>query len=157
IPAESADLRRGDVPVFTTRPDSTDLWTSSGERIGGFFELTSLSSVKDRINEAGDADLCRQAWFIRASMASLSVGHARETPAAGQVSSAELAAAMREDFISAARMVGDKLEMLAIEQSGETAWIGLVLIDGNSWSLLPLSFDLYGGTLGISLFLGYLG
>ena len=28
IPAELKDLQRGDIPVFTSRPNSRDLWTS---------------------------------------------------------------------------------------------------------------------------------
>src|SRR5262249_52281577 len=156
IAAETGDLRRGDVPVFTTRPDSTELWTSSDERMASFFEESSLSSARERIAEASDSDLSRQTWFIRASMASLTVGHAHDVGTPTSTDAAELPA-QPDDFIAVASMVGDKLEMLAIEQRDENAWIGLVLMDGSSWSLLPLSFDLYGGTLGILFFLGYLG
>jgi type 2 lantibiotic biosynthesis protein LanM len=156
VPAESADLLRGDVPVFTTRPDSTELCTSRGERFAGFFQNSSLAMVKQRLAEAGDNDLSRQTWMIRASMASMTVGHNQSAGAAGATPS-NLPIASPDDFLAAARSVGDKLELLAIEQNDDVAWIGLVLMDGNSWSLLPLSFDLYGGTLGIILFLAYLG
>jgi type 2 lantibiotic biosynthesis protein LanM len=155
-PFESADLHRGDVPVFTSRPDSMDIYTSTGERIAAFFQNSSLSMVKQRLNEACDEDLSRQTWMIRASMASMTVGHNRSTTNAATAPS-PLSMASPEDFIAAARLVGDRLEVLAIEQKNEVAWIGLVLVGGNSWSLLPLSFDLYGGTLGILLFLAYLG
>ena len=156
VPFESADLRRGDVPVFTSHPASMDICTSTGERIAGFFQNSSLSMVKQRLNEASDHDLSRQTWMIRASMASMSVGHNRSAAPDGAASLTP-SVATPDDFLAAARLVGDRLEMLAIEQKDEVAWIGLVLVDGNSWSLLPLSFDLYGGTLGILLFLAYLG
>jgi type 2 lantibiotic biosynthesis protein LanM len=157
VPAETADLRRGDVPVFTTRPDSTDIRTSTGDRIRSFFEASSLATVEQRLGEASENDLSRQTWFIRASMASLTVGHDNGVSGSPRTRPAAITTAQSADFIAAARAVGDKLEVLAIEQRDEIAWIGLVLVDGNSWSLLPLSFDLYGGTLGILFFLAYLG
>jgi type 2 lantibiotic biosynthesis protein LanM len=157
IPAESADLRRGDVPVFTTRPDSTDIWTSTGQRLASFFETPSLAAVRQRLEEADESDLERQIWFIRASMASLAVEHDGRGATGARGNVAGIQSAATDDIIAAAKKVGDKLDMLAIEQGDDVAWIGLVLVDGRSWSLLPLSFDLYGGTLGILLFLGYLG
>ena len=33
IPAERQDLWKGDIPIFTTRPGSRDLWTSANEHI----------------------------------------------------------------------------------------------------------------------------
>src|SRR5206468_3123474 len=33
IPAEVRDIQNGDVPVFTSRPNSRDLWTSEGNRM----------------------------------------------------------------------------------------------------------------------------
>jgi type 2 lantibiotic biosynthesis protein LanM len=90
-------------------------------------------------------------------MASLTVEHSGRGSTSARGSLAGTRSAGADDFIAAAKAVGDKLEMLAIEQGDDVAWIGLVLAGGRSWSLLPLSFDLYGGTLGILLFLGYLG
>ena len=45
IPAERADLLRGDVPFFTARPGCRDLFTSQGEAIPGFFQESSLEVV----------------------------------------------------------------------------------------------------------------
>src|SRR5262245_11228635 len=40
IPAEQADLQKGDIPFFGARPDSKHLWTSSGELIQDFLSQT---------------------------------------------------------------------------------------------------------------------
>ncbi len=40
MPAERRDLWRGDVPYFSTRTDSVDLWTSTGERIANALEVS---------------------------------------------------------------------------------------------------------------------
>ena len=46
IQAETEDLEHGDVPVFTSRPNSRDLWTSTGERIADFYSEPSLASAR---------------------------------------------------------------------------------------------------------------
>jgi len=67
ITAEREDLWRGDVPVFTTRPGSRDLWDSRGRRIPEACDEPSLDSVRRRLREMDAADLDRQTWFLRAS------------------------------------------------------------------------------------------
>ncbi len=51
IAAERADLLAGDIPLFTTRPDSCDLFTSRGETIADFFEESALDLVSKRIQQ----------------------------------------------------------------------------------------------------------
>ncbi len=67
--AEDADLLRQDIPLFTTRPASRDLWTSSGERIVAFFEQTGVELVRQRLRQLGPADLQQQLTIIRATFA----------------------------------------------------------------------------------------
>jgi type 2 lantibiotic biosynthesis protein LanM len=67
IPAEHQDLQNGDIPIFTARPNSRDLWTSSRQRIADFFEEPGIVRVRRRIQELGDRDCTQQLWFIRAS------------------------------------------------------------------------------------------
>ena len=72
IPAEHQDLQNGDIPIFTARPNSRDLWTSSHERIVDFFDEPGIVRVRRRIQELSDHDCPQQLWFIRASLATLS-------------------------------------------------------------------------------------
>jgi type 2 lantibiotic biosynthesis protein LanM len=67
--AERSDLLRGDIPLFTTRPASRDLWTSTGERIAKFFPHTGLELVRRRLQRLDQADLEKQLTIIRASFA----------------------------------------------------------------------------------------
>ena len=71
---ELADLQNADIPMFTTRPDSCHLWTSSGREITGFLREPGLALARRRIEQLGNDDLQRQLWFIRASLASLAPG-----------------------------------------------------------------------------------
>src|SRR5262249_52058536 len=74
LPAERRDLERGDVPRFTTRPGSGDLWTSPGERLKGGLPETGLVQARRRLGRMGDEDLDRQLWLVRASLATLDTG-----------------------------------------------------------------------------------
>jgi len=156
IAAEQADLRAGDIPVFYTHPASRSLWTSAGEQVNDLFDEPSFDTVQRRVAAFSENDLERQSWFIRASMTSLSAGMGHEKWR-GYKPAGETRDAGRDDLLTAAREIGDRLDVLAIRNVDLVSWIGVVMINERSWSLLPLGEDLYGGTLGIALFLAYLG
>jgi type 2 lantibiotic biosynthesis protein LanM len=154
IPAEREDLHRGDIPSFATRANSRDLWTSAGERIGDFFSQSGLSLVQRRLRQLSEDDLSRQLWFVRASLATLSMGF---DLAPGYQLTRPQTKAERERLLAAARSVGDHLESLALRNERGASWIGLSVSRKGTWSLLPMRFDLYGGLPGVALFLAYLG
>jgi type 2 lantibiotic biosynthesis protein LanM len=156
IPAERFDLWNGDVPMFTSLPPSRDLWTSTGERIGGVLDEPGMVRARRRFEAMGDDDLSRQLWFIRASLATLSPARPRPPQPVYQLPEAP-AKAGRSEFLAAARAVGDRLEKLAVHGEDDVSWIGLAAIQERTWSLVPLGTDLYDGLPGVALFLAYLG
>jgi type 2 lantibiotic biosynthesis protein LanM len=156
IAAEHADLHDGDIPLFTTRPDSHDLWSSAGERVADFFAEPGMVLVRRRLGQLGEADLARQLWFLRASLATLSTGTGAVQPVSPR-QPAPAAAADRQRLLAAASAIGDRLEALAMCEGDEATWIGLTLLNERQWVLLPLGADLYGGLPGVTLFLAHLG
>jgi lantibiotic modifying enzyme len=68
IAAEQYDLHQDDYPFFTTRPDSTNLWTSTGDQISGFLAEPGLETVKRRLAQLGKRDLKKQIRYIRAAI-----------------------------------------------------------------------------------------
>lgn len=156
IAAERADLWRGDIPMFVTRPSSRDVQGSGGDWIPGLLDRSGLDRVKARIAGFSEADLDWQSWIIRGSLSSLSVGD----PAAGPV---RPPAAVRPgsraigDPRAAAGAIGDRLAKLAIRHDQGVSWLGLTAFQERYWDLAPLGPDLYGGLSGIALFLAYLG
>src|ERR1017187_6467591 len=156
IPAEHQDLQNGDIPIFSTRPNSRDLWTSSRERIADFFDEPGIVRVRRRIQELGDRDCTQQLWFIRASLATLSKA-GDGTRRSGHFPTEASAPANRERLLCAARGVGDRLEELALRGEQDVSWIGLTLANEQDWVLAPLGLHLYHGLPGVALFLGYLG
>ena len=160
IPHERADLLGGDIPMFTTQPGSRDVWSSTGERIPNFLNDTGLSLVEQRLRRFGEEDLGQQLWFIRASLATLTLSRDdlmkwpsyRPVAPERELEGEEL----RERLLTEARKVGDRLEALALRGEDDVAWIGLAY-NNQQWGLVPLLEDLYGGACGLILSLAYLG
>jgi type 2 lantibiotic biosynthesis protein LanM len=162
IPAEHRELCAGDIPSFSARPGSADVWTSSGERIPDFFEEPPLAAVRRRLLTMDEDDLRRQSWLLRLSLGTRklnddAVGWTRYTPVAPEISGEPLPAAeLRQRLLSGARAVGDWFAEMAIREGRYATWIGLEFRE-KRWSMVPLPEDLYSGLPGVALFLGYLG
>ena len=153
---EREDLQHGDVPLFTTSPSSCDLWSSSQERIPGFFGEPAMAVVLRRIQALSELDCARQVWFIRASLATLSgAGEGNRRLIHHRIDAAAPADGAR--LLAAACSVGDRIKDLALRGEQDASWIGLTLANQKDWTLLPLWCDLYDGLPGVALFLAYLG
>jgi type 2 lantibiotic biosynthesis protein LanM len=160
IPFELRDLREGDVPLFTSRPASRDLFASRLDRIEGFFEQTGLELVESKLRSLSLEDSERQCWFIRASLSGL----AEDVRPVGQLPPLALtarASISKEELIESARKIGDRLEQMAYRGEDDALWLGLTFIPKKHrekhWALTPVGADLYDGLPGIALFLAHLG
>jgi type 2 lantibiotic biosynthesis protein LanM len=157
ISTEREDLLKGDIPLFTTRPESKDLYASSGQKIADFLDESSLVSVQRRVQQLSEADLQRQLWIIRASLTSLYLSTEEVKEHSSYNLTESLTIADFQSLLLAARAVGDRLENLALRGEQDASWIGLTLVNHRHWSVAPLGYDLYDGLPGVILFLAYLG
>ena len=123
-------------------------------RIANFFAEPSLSLVQRRVQQLSADDLTRQLWFIRASLATLSMDLNR-LPSYRLTEPSAMASQQR--LLEAAAAIGDHLETLALRSEQDVSWLGLTSSGGGHWSLAPLGIDLYDGLPGVALFLAYLG
>ena len=156
IGAEHRDLLNGDVPIFTTKPSSRHVWSSSRERFDDFFDEPGMVPVQRRLQQLSELDLSQQTWFIRASLATLSsaeIGSRRPRHYPSRASRT----ANRDLLLSAACRLGDKLDKLALRGQQDISWIGLTMTSRQNWTLLPVGLDLYDGLPGIALYFAYLG
>jgi type 2 lantibiotic biosynthesis protein LanM len=159
IKAERRDLSEGDVPIFTTCPVSSDLFTSDGEKIEKFFAKTGMALSRESIQGLSEEDRRRQVWFIRASLATLDLQEDNLTRSAyepvwptSNLSRKELAPLLIEE----ARRIGERLEELSLQDGTHATWIAFAYVK-KTWSLDALLEDLYAGSAGIILALAYLG
>lgn len=156
IPAEQRDLWRGDIPMFSTSPGSRAILTPEGERFEDFFDTPSLDLVRRRVEHLSDDDLVKQRWIIEASLATVlmdredKIGRPIHAPAVTQP-------VAREQLLALANSVGRRLAELSLQNEGGAYWLGVGPLDESTWGLYPSGTDLYAGTSGIALFLGYLG
>lgn len=158
IAAERADLQRGDIPLFTTRPASKALWTDTGVCLPDFFAHSSLDLVRQRLRALNEQDLVRQIWIIRACFASSAAqrgiaapadsgGHVRRPAGPGD----------REILLEQACAIGDRLDALALRAGPQADWLGLTRISKRSWQIAAAGLDLQSGLPGPILFLASLG
>lgn len=156
IHAEREDLWRGDIPMFTARPNSRDLWSSSGQPIADFCEQPGLVLVRRRVRALSEDDLARQLWVTQAALTTLSIGTAgAEWPTYPMIAPQRMAD--RHDLLATACAVGDRLATLALRDNHAVAWLGLQIARDDRWTLLPTGIALADGLPGIALFLAYLG
>lgn len=153
--AERRDLQGGDVPMFTTVPNSQDIIDSTGVRVENFYSQTGMDLVRQRLNELSDEDFARQEWFIRGSLTSLSIGTEYAKQRYYKLEEPRTAVD-RERLIGAAREIGDRLGSLALRGEDDASWLGVTLINDRNWALMPLGIDLYSGLSGVVLYLAYL-
>jgi type 2 lantibiotic biosynthesis protein LanM len=157
IPAELEDLWRGDVPLFTTQPDSRDLWSSAERHFAGVLNESGLECARRRLGQFGCEDLERQLWFLRGSVTTLA-SRTRAIARARRPRTAEPdPPPTREVLLAACFAVGDRLAATAFHGAEDITWIGLSLMREKQWVLVPLGLDLYDGVSGVALFLAYLG
>ncbi|MDI1465208.1 type 2 lanthipeptide synthetase LanM family protein [Catellatospora sp. KI3] len=152
---EIGQLRAGDIPFFTIRPDSVDLYSATGRRFDGALAEPGLASVRRNIAGTNEVDLADQEWIIRAAMATRdpadphTVDSATTAPAGALVPDTEL-------VLAAARGIGDQIVARAYREAGGAYWLGLELLDDRHWQLAPLGASLGTGYCGTALFLAEL-
>ena len=156
---EHADLINGDVPLFTSKPSSLDLFTAHGQTVPGFFRCSGLSSAIERIEAMSEDDLHRQRWVVDASLVALLPGiHIAPPPgtiAPDPVIMRGAAAPSRDAALNAARRVAERLGRLALRKEDRVSWLGLTLLRERDWTIQPVGSDLYSGAAGIAYFLAY--
>jgi type 2 lantibiotic biosynthesis protein LanM len=158
VPHEHADLRLGDIPMFTARPGERHLWSSSGECISDYFARDSLGEVLERLAAMDARDCARQAALIRNSMLSISRSREPVRAAPSQTAQRPSLEATPEDLLAAALSIGEHLQAQAIRGREDACWIGMNLDDLGQWrwSLSPLGPDVYEGVGGMALLFAFL-
>src|SRR5262249_23988722 len=155
VGAEVKDLQRGDVPLFTSRAESRDLWTSEGERIIEVFERPAVALVREGLRRMGEEDLARQEALIVTAIVASGDGAAQ---AEGVLPRRKPNVTRGSEPIDLARDVGDMLCRDALQNEGCASWIGTTPVGGEGRSSVhPLDLTLYEGVPGCALFLAYLG
>ncbi|WP_439656294.1 type 2 lanthipeptide synthetase LanM family protein [Lentzea sp. HUAS TT2] len=156
VPFEVSDLWRGDVPLFTCRPGSTDLWTASGLRLPGMLPEPGLHAVTRKILAMSEVDRHDQQWVITALLASRPrpVSHHSGVAVSGHVAPVDPDPAR---LLVAACGIADQILAHAFTGGDRVNWLGIELVDDRHWTVQPLGAGLSNGYTGVALFLAELG
>ncbi|MCQ4208729.1 type 2 lanthipeptide synthetase LanM family protein [Streptomyces longispororuber] len=151
VPSELRDLRRGDVPFFSSLPGSRDLVDSEGITISDVLDEPPIEVARRRLARLDENDLDTQVMLIRRAFDSLEPA---STPHTGLVT-LDLPDRLTapEDSLAAAVQLAHSLCDAAIKDGERLGWIGLNFIDEAIWQVGPTTTDLYSGTPGMGLFL----
>jgi type 2 lantibiotic biosynthesis protein LanM len=149
---ELADLWALDVPLFTARPGSADLWSASGHRLPGALERPGLASALAKVNAMSEVDLRDQEWIIAAALATRAPAgaHRGADPLPGHLAGT---AAPPERLLVSACALADQLVARTHASGDRVNWLGLELVDDQRWLVLPMGASLGTGHLGVALFL----
>lgn len=151
---EQADLWAGDVPLFTARAGSPDLFGSAGDRLPHVLDRTGLACALAKVAAMSEIDRRDQEWIISAALAT-------RAPAGDHLAAASVpghltgTAAPPERLLIAACTVADQIVARHLASSGQSRanWLGLELVDERQWLVLPMGASLGSGYLGVALFL----
>ncbi|MFJ9772426.1 type 2 lanthipeptide synthetase LanM family protein [Kitasatospora sp. NPDC101157] len=152
---ERADLWRGDVPVFTIRPDSVDARSSTGAPVPGVTDRPALELALAKADALGEDDLTRQLQLLRLSVTTADgarePGRAVATARSG--APVEPGDNLADRALGKAVEAGEQLLSEAYRGSADLAWAGPNWAPPGRWAPAELGPDLYSGTAGITLFL----
>lgn len=157
--AERKSIEQADIPLFTAQTSSRNLIVIPGQEIFSCFQQPSFELVVSRLQALGDKDLERQVGLIRSSMyAYVARGAARVTGEHSQESSVgrrPAGVSPTEELLKQALAIAQQISAGAIRAAdGSASWIALnYLLRAERFQLRSMSYDLFGGTCGVAMFL----
>jgi type 2 lantibiotic biosynthesis protein LanM len=152
VMSEKHDLLDGDIPYFTTRPNSLHLYDSRGVVLPNVFAESGYQLVQKRIKQYDMMAMNEQLHYLKGSL----VG---SCPQKAKVSRQPMQKqTMANQYVEAAKKIGDKLlEAIVWGPDRETAsWIGMTNNYKGQWHFAALDMSYYNGVIGVSLFLAHL-
>ncbi|MEU1037899.1 type 2 lanthipeptide synthetase LanM family protein [Streptomyces sp. NPDC005907] len=156
IEHETADLWRGDVPLFAHRPSGTGVRAADGTWLAGVLPVASLTAVREKIARMDEVDCRDQEWIISATLAARGTGSPLDRPRS-ELAVAPVPAVVPDvsRLLAAACGIADELAARAVRDGGRTNWLGLERVSGPHWAVLPMGAGLAQGYCGVALFLAH--
>jgi len=159
IASECKDLLEHDVPYFTTKVDSRDMWDSRGKRFANYWPTDCFSLVRDRLEALNREDCEKQIRYIRMSM--LTLDRSWELRLADRAVYQEEVEPTKHSpllFQQAAVRIAEQLAEKAIwgDDGSTVTWLGTGVDEFGQLQFSPMDFGIYDGTLGLALYYAYL-
>ncbi|MCZ0991333.1 DUF4135 domain-containing protein [Streptomyces diastatochromogenes] len=153
---ETADLWRGDVPLFAHRPSGTGVRAADGTWLPGLLPVASLTAVREKIARMDEVDCHDQEWIVAATLAARGAASPLDRPRS-ELTVTPVPAVVPEPsrLLAAACGIADEIAARAVRSEGRTNWLGLERVSGPHWAVLPMGAGLAQGYCGVALFLAH--
>ena len=156
---EQRQLEATDVPYFAA-PGAAEALCEEDGRALVRFRVSAVETARQRLRALSGKDQRLQVGLLRAALGTRSATEPAATrvdhplPSIARAGERDLAS---DPALEAAFLLGRELDTTAIRSGKSVAWVGLSLGDeGERWMLRPTAYDLYGGAVGIAVFLAAL-
>ncbi|HEX3684368.1 MAG TPA: type 2 lanthipeptide synthetase LanM family protein [Bryobacteraceae bacterium] len=146
VGVEQDEMWRGDIPLFSSTPNSKRVRTSGGEWLPGELAETSLERARRRILSFSAADRMRQVWFMKASLALSSKEDAIAVHRPRWLRDDSSPTGGLGDATSLVRRLADRINTLFDPDRANWA---VMSTDKGRWRLRSADADLYDGLPGI--------
>lgn len=150
VASEQRDLRRFDIPIFSTSPSSTSLFDADGKELIHAFTEPGLEIAKNRLASGDEGDLKKQLWLIEASCRLQAQNEGHPIPAKGRTD--QKGPLTQDRALAAAVDIGDHLLALGYSDPSRF-WLTAERVNAHKWKIARTGHDLYSGLPGIALFL----
>ncbi len=158
--SEIRQMEDTDIPIFWAESGLTGIMDPYGTAFPGFLHKSAFEQVAGMVSEMDESDIKQQVKFIRAALFFRDKQH---SPVRIQGENqfqdkSGILPVSREILLGAAKKIAGKLQSEAIfSKDGSCTWITAGIISGTErFRLQPISFDLYDGLQGVTLFLSAL-
>lgn len=153
---EIEDLEKGDVPMFTTKTDSTHLWYADEKYLKNFFNESGYDTVLKKLDAFSESDLNQQLWIINTSLelANQNKEHNNNSLSKLRIDSkSRSTTTLKQEASKAITFIKDNINC-----SDEFAnWLVLKTesLDGQKFRMANASYDFFSGLPGEILFLAH--
>lgn len=162
LQAELKAMEQLDIPYFGAKSDSDDLTVGLKEPIKEYFEESSYSQVRQRLQRLNEKDLARQVSFIKSSfyakMARKPAVDTAKIAAVNSIDFSDIKPLTSKQLLNSAQIIARSIEEQAIREPDDSFnWISLGFShDIKRFRLQILPDNLYSGKCGLALFLAAL-
>ncbi|MCH0567588.1 type 2 lantipeptide synthetase LanM family protein [Streptomyces sp. MUM 2J] len=150
---ETADLWRGDIPLFVHRPSGTGVRAADGDWLPKVLPVASLTAVGGKLARMDEVDCHDQEWIISATLAARGTGSPLTRRSELVPAPLPAVAPDASRLLAAVCGIADEIAARAIRGGGRTNWLGLEQVSGPHWAVLPMGAGLGQGYCGVALFL----
>ncbi|MGC5328092.1 type 2 lanthipeptide synthetase LanM family protein [Brevibacillus sp. SYSU BS000544] len=159
IHSECKDLLDHDIPYFSSKVDSRDIWDSRGKKFEGYWPVDSFTLVCKQLASMSKEDCQRQINHTHLAMLTLEQSwELRLTDRKNETRKPEHLTYSNQQFLEASIKIADDLATTAIwgDDRQTVSWLGTGVDEFGQLRFSPLDFGIYDGSLGLVLYYAYL-